>query len=244
MIFYFSGTGNSRWAAEQIAALTGDTAQDIIALRQPPSLENMGQVGFVFPIYAWGLPEPMSAFVKMLPKTDAFCFGVCTCGSEAGHAMKKLAQLYPIQSSYSLVMPNNYIIGAEADSEATIQQKLNTARAAIETMSREILQHKPVCRVTEGSAAGLKSSLVNFGFNRFARSTNPFHVDSSCNGCGLCAQNCPAATISLQNNRPVWGAACYQCLRCLNECPQQAIQYGSSTQGKARYTLQKYWKES
>lgn len=243
MIFYFSGTGNSRWAAEQIAALTGDTAQDIIALRQSPSLQNASQLGLVFPIYAWGLPEPMVSFVRSLPKTEAFCFGVCTCGSEAGHAMRKLAQLYPLQSSYSLVMPNNYIIGAEADSEAVIQQKLNTAHTEIETMSQEILQRKPVCRVEEGSAAGLKSSLVNFGFNRFARSTKPFHVDSSCNGCGLCARNCPAATISLRDGRPVWGKACYQCLRCLNECPRQAIQYGNSTQGKARYTLQKHRKE-
>lgn len=243
MIFYFSGTGNSRWAAEQIAALTGDTAQDIIALRQSPSLQNASQLGLVFPIYAWGLPEPMVSFVRSLPKTEAFCFGVCTCGSEAGHAMRKLAQLYPLQSSYSLVMPNNYIIGAEADSEAVIQQKLNTAHIEIETMSQEILQRKPVCRVEEGRAAGLKSSLVNFGFNRFARSTKPFHVDSSCDGCGLCARNCPAATISLRDGRPVWDKACYQCLRCLNECPRQAIQYGNSTQGKARYTLQKHRKE-
>lgn len=244
MIFYFSGTGNSRWAAEQIAALTGDTTQDIISLRQSPSLDCVSQVGLVFPIYAWGLPEPMIAFVKTLPKTKAFCFGICTCGSEAGHAMRKLAQLYPLQSSYSLVMPNNYIIGAEVDSEAVIQQKLNTARAEIETISREILQRKPVCRIEEGSAAGLKSSLVNFGFNRFARSTKPFHVDSSCDSCGLCANNCPAATISLRDGRPVWGKTCYQCLRCLNECPRQAIQYGDSTQGKARYTLQKHRKES
>lgn len=244
MIFYFSGTGNSRWVAEQIAALTGDTAQDIIPLHQPPSLQNESQVGFVFPIYAWGLPEPMVSFVKALPKTGAFSFGVCTCGSEAGHAMGKLARLYPLQSSYSLVMPNNYIIGAEADSEAVIQQKLDTARAEIQVLAREILERKPICRVKEGSAAGLKSSLVNFGFNRFARSTKPFRTDSSCDGCGLCARSCPAATISLREGRPVWGTACYQCLRCLNECPRQAIQYGNSTQGKARYTLQKHWKES
>lgn len=244
MIFYFSGTGNSRWVAEQIAALTGDNAQDIVALRQPPSLQDVGQVGLVFPIYAWGPPEPMVSFVKALPKTEAFCFGVCTCGSEAGHAMRKLARLYPLQSCYSLVLPNNYIIGAEADSETVIQQKLNTARSEIEVLSREILQRKPVFRVKEGSAAGLKSSLVNFGFNRFARSTKPFHADSSCDGCGLCAHRCPAATISLREGRPVWGTACYQCLRCLNECPRQAIQYGDSTQGKTRYTLQKHWKES
>lgn len=176
MIFYFSGTGNSRWVAEEIAALTGDNAQDIVALRQPPSLKDVGQVGLVFPIYAWGPPEPMVSFVKALPKTEAFCFGVCTCGSEAGHAMRKLARLYPLQSSYSLVLPNNYIIGAEADSETVVQQKLNTARSEIEVLSREILQRKPVFRVKEGSAAGLKSSLVNFGFNRFARSTKPFHA--------------------------------------------------------------------
>ena len=123
MIYYFSGTGNSRWAARQIAARLHDTAQDISKLRQLPDLTHESQIGLVFPIYAWGAPEPVLSFVKKLPKTQTFTFAVCTCGEEAGYAMKKLSDLYPFRNSYSLVMPNNYIIGADVDDAQTIRKR-------------------------------------------------------------------------------------------------------------------------
>ncbi len=244
MIFYFSGTGNSKWAAEQVAALTGDRAYDITHLSERPSLQGEKQLGLVFPIYAWGVPEPMLDFVKGLEKTSAFTFAVCTCGEEAGLAMKKLSGLYPLDSCYSLVMPNNYIIGADVDDDETARQKIRAARQDIQTLSGEVIRQEQVCRVHQGSLAGLKSSLVNFGFNRFARSTKAFFATEACIGCGLCSAHCPASTISLVDGRPVWGKRCYQCLRCINECPQRAIQYGKSTASRGRYTIERYLTEN
>ena len=240
MIYYFSGTGNSRWAAQQIAARLHDTAQDISKLRQLPDLTHESQIGLVFPIYAWGAPEPVLSFVKKLPKTQVFTFAVCTCGEEAGYAMKKLSDLYPFRSSYSLVMPNNYIIGADVDDAQTIRKKIQDARSAIQALTDEVAQRQAIYRVQEGKHAGLKSGLVNFGFNRFARSTKAFYATDRCNGCGLCAQNCPASTITMTNGKPVWGKMCYQCLGCINACPQRAIEYGKSTQKHGRYTIDAY----
>lgn len=243
MIFYFSGTGNSRWVAEQVAALTGDRACDIAQHPSAPDLQAEKQVGLVFPIYAWGVPEPMLTFVKRLENTSAFTFAICTCGEEAGLAMKQLSRLYPLDSCYSLVMPNNYIIGADVDDDETARKKIRTARQEIQTLAGEITGREQVCRVHEGSLAGLKSGLVNWGFNRFARSTKVFSVSDRCISCGLCVKNCPASTISLVNGKPVWGKHCYQCLRCINECPQKAIQYGKSTINRGRYTIQRYLTE-
>ena len=243
MIFYFSGTGNSRWAARQLAALTGDKAADLSKLKHAPDLRGEKQVGLVFPVYAWGPPEPVLAFVKTLGKTDAFSFGVCTCGSEVGHALKKLAQVFPLQSSYSLVMPNNYVIGGDVDDRETARRKIDRARDQLQRIAREILDRKPVYRVEEGPMAGLKSGLVNFGFNQFARSTKSFYVTDACISCGLCAKNCPAGTITLVNGKPAWSKRCYQCLRCINECPQQAIQYGKGTEARGRYTIGQYEKD-
>lgn len=240
MIYYFSGTGNSRWAARQIAARLHDTAQDISKLNQLPDLTHESQIGLVFPIYAWGAPEPVPSFVKKLPKTKAFTFAVCTCFEEAGYAMKKLSDLYPFRSSYSLVMPNNYIISADVDDAQTIRKKIQDARQAIQTLTDEVAQHQTVYRVQEGKHAGLKSGLVNFGFNRFARNTKAFYATDHCNSCGLRVQNCPASTITMTNGKPVWGKTCYQCLGCINACPQRAIEYGKSTQKHGRYTIDAY----
>ncbi len=240
MIFYFSGTGNSQWAAEQIGALTGDTVWDIGAMREAPPIREEKQIGLVFPIYAWGVPEPVLSFAAALERTDAFTFGVCTCGEEAGQAMKKLSRIYPLRSSYSLVMPNNYIIGGDVDDGETARGKIRAAYEEIQRLSQEILRREPVYRVTEGKLAGIKSSLVNFGFNKFARGTASFRTGESCTGCGLCARNCPASAISMRDGKPVWAGQCYQCLRCINRCPQEAIQYGTSTEKRSRYRMEDY----
>lgn len=240
MIFYFSGTGNSEWAAVSIAALTKDQAWDITNSGDLPDIRQEKQIGFVFPVYAWGAPEPMSSMIRTLPKTDAFTFAVCTCGEEAGNTLKKLSRLYPLNSSYSLVMPNNYIIGSEPDDDRTIQQKLASAREEIERISGEILKKEPVCRVHAGAKPWLKSTLVNLAFNRFARTTKAFRTTDACSSCGLCARRCPASAISMVNGRPHWEKQCFQCLRCINECPETAIEYGTGTEKRKRYTIKKY----
>ena len=48
MIYWFSGTGNSRFVAEKLAELTNDTAQNIF---MPYTEEHDGIVGLVFPVY-------------------------------------------------------------------------------------------------------------------------------------------------------------------------------------------------
>lgn len=240
MIFYFSGTGNSAWTARQLARLTGDDAYDITTLKELPSLDGSRQIGFVFPVYAWGAPEIMAEFAKKLPKPQVFTFGLCTCGADAGLAMKEFSKLYPLSSSYSLAMPNNYIIGSDTDDEDKIRQKIAAARGELERMAREIQAQERVYRVHEGGLAGVKSHFANFGFNKFARSAKPFFAESSCNGCGLCQSSCPAHAITLRANKPVWAAQCYQCMGCINACPQQAIQYGKATAGRRRYTIRRY----
>ena len=240
MIFYFSGTGNSAWTARQLARFTVDESYDITNLKELPYMENAKQIGFVFPVYAWSVPEIMADFAKRLPNIQTFTFGVCTCGGDAGLTMKQFSKLYPLSSSYSLLMPNNYILGSDTDEEGEIRQKITAARSELEQIAQEIQRQEKVYRVHEGAMAGLKSSLVNFGFNRFARSAKPFFAEDSCNGCGLCARNCPAHAITLREGKPVWATQCYQCMRCINQCPQNAIQYGKATAGRRRYIIRAY----
>ena len=240
MIFYFSGTGNSEWVAKNVAAKIGDRAVDICSLSGAPSLDGEAYVGLVFPVYAWGAAQPMSSFAKTLPQTSAFTFGICTCGADAGLTMKKLSSLFRLESCYSVVMPSNYVIGEDVESDEEIKAKLKRAEHEIETISAEILQKKRVYRVSEGSLKALKTNFINPAFNKFARSTKPFYADNSCTGCGLCERTCPAGTIKLVNSSPTWGKECFQCLRCINCCPEGAIQYGKKTEGRGRYNIKKY----
>lgn len=243
MIFYFSGTGNSKWVAKNIAERINDKIYDISKLNEIPEIKKEKQIGLVFPIYAWGIPEPMILFAKKITKSNAFTFGICTCGADAGIALKKLSKIYQLDSCYSVIMPSNYIIGEDIEKECIILNKIENAKKEIDKISREIMQKQKIYRVNEGKYPKLKSTIVNTGFNKFARTTKPFYVDKEkCNGCGLCAKSCPASTITLVDGNPIWDTKCYQCLRCINYCPQKAIQYGKETEKRGRYNIEKYLK--
>lgn len=45
MIFYFSGTGNSKWVAKEIASLIKDNCIDICELNEVPNIDNEEQMG-------------------------------------------------------------------------------------------------------------------------------------------------------------------------------------------------------
>ncbi|MDD4311514.1 MAG: EFR1 family ferrodoxin [Eubacteriales bacterium] len=240
MIFYFSGTGNSKWVAEEIARRTGDEAQSIAGLvKDGPTVVYAGAdacIGVVFPIYAWGVPLIVERFCKSITLAGAYAFAVCTCGDEAGKAMLRLKKSFAYQGAWSVKMPNNYIAGFDVDSPELERSKIAEAKKRLDTISNAVLAKSTVYDVCEGSGASIKTALVRPMFNTFARSTKRFSVESSCNGCGLCARGCPIGAIQMQNEKPVWiRKHCTQCMACINRCPQRAIQMGEDTKNRGRY---------
>jgi len=241
MIYYFSGTGNSQWIAQEIARRTDDEVQNIAELlRDGPTVVYAGQdarIGVVFPIYAWGAPLMVERFCRSITlATGSYAFAVCTCGDEAGKAMRRLKKVFAYQSAWSVKMPNNYIVGYDVDSHELEQKKITEANDRLQTISESVLSCSTGYDVCEGAGAGVKTALVRPLFNTFARSTKRFSVDDCCNGCGLCARGCPINAIRLQDGKPVWVRKhCTQCMACINRCPQRAIQMGEGTRNHGRY---------
>ncbi len=73
MIFYFSGTGNTKWAASKLAAAT---REDLISIapymREDDSSHNLAEpfilkenerLGFVFPVHGWRVPKLVREFI-------------------------------------------------------------------------------------------------------------------------------------------------------------------------------------
>lgn len=239
MIFYFSGTGNSQWAAKQLADRTDDEAISIAGTKPADiKIEIGSRLGFVFPVYAWSYPKIMGEFIKglQIPK-GVYIYAVATCGSECGKVMKKLEKLLPcdLSAKMSLVMPNNYILGADVDSKEEEMQKIAAADERIERFAAAVNAGESMTLLDVGSMAAIKSGFVSWGFNTFAMSDKPFSVNGDCNGCGLCEKNCPTGNIKLIDKKPAWNGDCTICLSCINRCPKTAINYGKDTQRRGRY---------
>ncbi len=241
MIYYFSGTGNSRWVAEELARRTNDEARSISALTQdgPTAVYAAGdsRIGIVFPVYAWGAPKIVERFCRSITvEQGAYAFAVCTCGDEAGRAMRRLKKRFPWQSAWSLAMPNNYIVGFDVDSLESVRRKIKDAREKLPQIADAILAGAAGYDVCEGPAAWLKTALLCPMFNAAMRRTKPFFATDDCNSCGLCVHICPTQAIQLEEGKPLWVKKhCAQCMGCINRCPAKAIQYGAGTALRGRY---------
>lgn len=249
MIFYFSGTGNSKWVAQQLAGVQQETLVFIPdALRNATtefSLHEGEKVGFVFPIYSWGPPPIVLEFISRLVLHKAathYLFFVCSCGDDTGlteSVMRKAlaARGWECSAGFSVAMPNNYVLlpGFDVDSKEVEQQKLLRARQALDEINRLVGERQSLFRCHEGSMPFLKTRLIYPLFVRYGISAKKFRATDACVACGRCEKVCPTHNVTIAHRKPVWGDQCTSCLACYHVCPTQAVQYGKQTKGKGQY---------
>lgn len=53
-----------------------------------------------------------------------------------------------------------------------------------------------------------------------------FEVNNNCIHCGLCEKNCPTKNIIIKNNKVYFKEKCMICMRCVFNCPKDAIKPG------------------
>lgn len=244
MIFYFSATGNSQYAAEKIAETTGDRLISIgQALRDGHFDFDITQdeyLGFVIPTFAWTLPGAVAKFLEKLNVTgyaNQYVYGVFTCGESAGseaaalHTLLK-AKAIQLNGAFDLVMPDNFIIWSDVPSPAVLDDMLLNADKKLEKIIASIKAKTPT-PIDSGIPKDLYMLMEDISS---ARKTSKFYADGKCTACGLCMELCPMRCIkSDDKGHPMWEGACTMCLSCLHRCPVRAIEYGKETLKKGRY---------
>lgn len=245
MILYFSGTGNSRYVAEQIAKITSDEIISINSKLQNNDISDIlvnDRLIFVVPTYAWRIPRVVREWVsKTNFKGSKNTWFVMTCGSEIGNSEKYNKQLcnkkgFNYMGSAGVVMPENYIAMFDSPKDDEIEEIFLQADAEIKNITEVLAQNKQFPTPRNNLQDKVMSGPVNTLFYPMFVSAKGFYADDKCTSCGKCVKACPLNNIELKNGKPVWNNNCTHCMACISYCPTNAIEYGKKTVGKKRYT--------
>ncbi|HCC00104.1 MAG TPA: 4Fe-4S ferredoxin [Ruminococcaceae bacterium] len=243
ILFVFTGTGNSLWAAKEIANELDDCAIVSMGRRQTyPLTETYDRIGFVYPTYYRGVPAKVRQFVSQLQlgaNQNAYFFAVATCGgaAHAGNSISQLAQILEkkgvsLHYGKQLGMFPNYVV--LYDMRQTVQEEAAQSAQNLQPMLQQIKQK------TSNVVPKKNKFLDQLGYRLFMhyapRLDQKFSVSDACVQCGICKKVCPAENIVLgEDGRPQFQHHCEQCLSCLHNCPARAINYKDKTQNRRRY---------
>lgn len=230
MIFYFSGTGNSKWAAKTLALETGDTLVSIPEVIKSDSsftLEKDEHVGFIFPIHGWRVPNIVKEFLtKLTIKTlgedtshvKHYCFCLVTAGDSIGKAMERFQQqlknvtvndALSLKAVCSLIMPESYVglPGMDVDTKEKELEKKELASKQLKEFSN-ILKQRPH-----------KDSNQIWGWNQLIRGPIPSFFSGPVGG---------FFERFLITDKPfhVDSRRCVKCGICANVCPVSDIKGG------------------
>ena len=247
MILYFSGTGNSAYAAKFLAEKLSDTVMDITVFFKDSFTYLSSEKPWVVvaPIYAWQMAHIVRDWLlKIKLNGNRDIYFVLTCGGDMGNAAKYVKELSDnmgmnYKGCAELVMPENYIIMFNAPDKAHIDVSVALAEDKLVKMTKLKENSEPIPEKKTGMLDGFKSGAVNNGFYKLFVNDKKFYAKDNCVSCGLCEKKCPMDNIKLVSGKPQWGGNCTQCMACICKCPVDAIEYGSKTVGKARYCCPK-----
>lgn len=217
-IYFFSGTGNARYAANTIAKnarRNGCRANvyDITGENNEISSSNKDQlIGFCFPTHGFNAPPVVLKFIYNFPrgKSDVFLLN-----TRAGMKLYKfympgigglalwLTALILIFKGYRpigfrpLDMPSNWISLHPGIRAKVVESITENCTKTLEKFTNRILKGKPVLNGFIWLPIDILLIPITVGYYFFGRFAiaKTFFANYKCNNCGLCIRQCPVKAI-------------------------------------------------
>lgn len=252
MVIYFSGTGNSEYAAKRIAEGISDRCLnlfDLIRSGDHSPLTSKTPWVIVSPVYAWQLPHFLRDWLKETPlEGNRKAYFVLTCGDTVGNApgfAKALCNSKGMEfmGLSRLIMPENYIAMFNAPDDSEAAEIVNRAEPVLCGII-DIINGGGTLSSPAEKFSSFKSGLFNRAFYALSVRDKKFFTLDTCTGCGFCEKKCPMNNIRLVDGKPQWQGNCTHCMACICHCPTESIEYGKISVGKVRYRFKEEFAKS
>jgi NAD-dependent dihydropyrimidine dehydrogenase PreA subunit len=240
VIYYFSGSGNSLFAAKKIAEAVGSCRLIRITkkiLNEKNSIEA-DRLGFVFPVHAWGPPEMVEKFISSLTVVKAdYVFSLAVNAGAIENTQGIVNRLLKqrgrdIDAFFDLRTPNNVSMRKpfnEVSALADLKKaEVKLAGIISDITARDIYPMPPV----SVARMILKSRFAHAMVKKMAHGFDKnFSVTDSCTSCGECARLCPLENIKINDDdgKVIWNRDCTACMACISRCPQKAIRFRNAS---------------
>ena len=246
LILYFSGTGNTHYIAKQIKdSLQNENAKCSAVETLPPErIKNYDTLIFGFPIYACKMPEFLKQFTDKFPLTKSkrivlfstFAYTPCNAMKDATNYFEKRG--FRVVFAKGVKMPGS-------DGLLLLKKGSHAAKKASQVNFKSIEQFVNDVKYATYSNSAEKAQ-SNFLFTPFGLVAKLFipienplkramFADEKCIHCGICEKVCPTNNIKVTESEVLFGNECVLCLRCVSQCPVEAIQIGKFTKGTVRW---------
>ncbi len=246
ILFYFSGTGNSRYIARAFCERYPAQCRSIEEHADFDALIAAGgdTVGFCYPVYGSSVPRLMREFVQAHAEALSgkrfviFCTQLIFSGDGA-HALTAFLPQGESNVIYAehFRMPNNlcnvpvFPVTNGPKNDRLLRLAQAKVRRAAAEISRGIVRRRGFSR----ASVWLGRSQSVFWPGVESAAAKDVRIDESCVRCGLCARICPTGNLSLGENGVEQAGRCMVCYRCVNACPKGAITVLIHAKPRRRY---------
>jgi Pyruvate/2-oxoacid:ferredoxin oxidoreductase delta subunit len=248
IIYYFSGTGNSKTVAMWISHLASErhiepivlniTSIDRLSIEKPPF---DALLIFVSPVHGFNYPPVMLNFIARFSKGQNH---VLLMNTRAGMLIGKhitpgltgaaffvsaiLLKLkgYTIKGMIPVDLPSNWISIHPGLNDRTIQYLHKKNKERVARQVGKVISGNNNFRALREIIQDVVISPISLGYYCIGRFVfaKTFYASNDCNNCDLCLKNCPVKAIIKVNQRPYWTFKCESCMNCMSHCPKKAIQ--------------------
>ncbi len=221
MLFYFTATGNSLYAAKCLDAKPISIAK---AIHDKNKVYADERIGIVCPIYGHEMPALVKDFLRSSQFRTGYFYIILTYGKFHGGAAE-LARAYAgnlgIQPSYInvVLMADNYLPAFDMEEEKKLDKDIDKQLS--------IIKHDIAAKKVFFSPVTEQDREIHRKFEDYRnRNQVPdlFRITDECIGCGICSKVCPMKCFRIENQKSMRiPDGCISCMACIHACPMKAI---------------------